>query len=45
MSVKGDLKAAINQLSVYGYCILEDRIPEDMALSMAERFLELVSRR
>lgn len=41
MSTSTDLNAAIDHLTVYGYCILEDRIPEDMALSMAERFLEL----
>lgn len=36
-----DLKAAIEHLSTYGYCLLEDRIPADVARSMAERFLEL----
>ena len=41
MSMKGDLKAAIDHLTIYGYCVLEDRIPEDLAQSMAERFLKL----
>jgi ectoine hydroxylase-related dioxygenase (phytanoyl-CoA dioxygenase family) len=41
MSMKDDLKAAIDHLTIYGYCVLEDRIPEDLALSMADRFLEL----
>ncbi|MBI4552753.1 MAG: phytanoyl-CoA dioxygenase family protein [Candidatus Latescibacteria bacterium] len=36
-----NLKTAIDHLSTYGYCLLEDRIPAEMARSMAERFLEL----
>ena len=41
MTLNSDLKAAIDHLTVYGYCLLEDRIPEDLARSMAARFLEL----
>ena len=32
MTMKDGLTAAIDHLAVYGYCILEDRIPEEMAL-------------
>lgn len=39
--MNSDLKAAIDRLTTYGYCLLEDRIPGDLARSMAERFLEL----
>lgn len=38
--MNGDLTAAIDHLTTYGYCLLEDRIPRDLAQSMAERFLE-----
>ncbi len=36
-----EIRAAIDSVNAYGYCVLEDRIPEDMARSMAERFLEI----
>jgi hypothetical protein len=36
-----DVKAAIEHLTVYGYCLLEDCIPAAAARSMAQRFLEL----
>ena len=40
-SIRGDVRAAIDHLYRYGYCVLEGRLPEDVARSMAERFLEL----
>lgn len=33
---------AIKHLETFGYCVLPDRIPGDLAQQMAERFLELV---
>ena len=39
--MNSDVKAAIECLTTYGYCLLEDRIPEETAYRMAERFLEL----
>ena len=39
--MNSDVKAAIDCLATYGYCLLEDRIPEDTVRRMAERFLEL----
>lgn len=35
-----DLQAAVEHLERYGYCVLENRIPESMARSMAEDFLD-----
>lgn len=40
-TVNEDIKAAIEHLDRYGYCLLEDRIPAETARSMAKRFLEL----
>lgn len=39
--MEDDLAAAMDHLTVYGYCLLRDRIPEGLARSVAERFLEL----
>ena len=39
--MNNDLKAAIDHLAIYDYCLLEDRIPANLAQSMVERFLEL----
>ena len=36
-----ELQEAIEHLDRYGYCLLEDRIPEDEARAMAEDFLHL----
>lgn len=36
-----DIRAAIDSVNAYGYCVLEDLISQDMARSMAERFLEI----
>ena len=36
-----DVKAAIEYLDTYGYCILEDRLLADQAEDMAARFLAL----
>ena len=33
---------AIKHLEAFGYCVLPDRIPGDLARQMAERFIELV---
>ena len=34
------IKAAIDHLDTYGYCLLEERIPRDLAQGLAARFLE-----
>jgi len=39
--MRTDLEEAIEHLDTFGYCILEDRIPAELAESMAERFLEI----
>ena len=36
-----DIRVAIDSMNDYGYCVLADRIPEDMARSMSQRFLEI----
>jgi ectoine hydroxylase-related dioxygenase (phytanoyl-CoA dioxygenase family) len=36
-----DIRAAIDSVNAYGYCVLENLISQDMARSMAERFLEI----
>src|SRR5690242_329374 len=36
-----DVRDAIQHLSVYGYCVLEERIPAELASQLAERFLAL----
>lgn len=36
-----ELKEAVDHLKTYGYCLLEDRIPSDVAKSLAGRCLEL----
>ena len=36
-----DVQNAIEHLSTYGYCILEDRLPAALASQLAERFLQL----
>ena len=38
------IKAAIEHLDIYGYCILADRIPAAQAEDMAARFLLLPHR-
>ena len=39
VALSDELHAAITHLSNYGYCLLERRIPEDLARSMAADFL------
>ncbi len=39
--MNSELQEAIAHLDTYGYCLLEDRIPEDTARSMAVDFLKL----
>lgn len=39
--MKRELEEAIAHLDTYGYCLLEERIPEELARSMAADFLEL----
>lgn len=36
-----DLSAQVDHLMTLGYCVLEDRIPKEIAASMAQRFLGL----
>ena len=40
-TVSADVQEAIEHLDTYGYCILEGRLTDEVADSMAERFLEL----
>ena len=39
--MNSELQEAKDHLDTYGYCLLEDRISEELARSMAEKFLEL----
>lgn len=32
--MSNEIKGAVEHLKVYGYCLLEDRIPEDLAHSL-----------
>ena len=41
MNLNHEVERAVEHLETYGYCLLENRIPEDLAGSMAERILEL----
>ena len=39
--MNNEIKGAVEHLKVYGYCLLEDRIPEELAQSLGQRCLEL----
>jgi hypothetical protein len=39
--VNDTIEAAIEQIQTYGYCILEDRLPNHIAQCLAQRCLDL----
>lgn len=41
MKMNNEVEWAVEHLKTYGYCLLEDRIPGDLAQNMAQRCLEL----
>ena len=41
MYLNNEIKGAVEHLKTYGYCLLENRIPQDLAQSLAQRCLEL----
>ena len=42
--MNNEIKGAVEHLKVYGYCLLEDRIPEELAQSLGQRCLEVTRR-
>lgn len=41
LNLVSEVECAVEHLKTYGYCLLEDRVPGDLAQSMAQRCLEL----